>query len=208
MSKPPSPRRRRHLSAEDEALWAYTASTLKPLQAKKPRHHPSVSDIDDAPPFAPKTTSARKPAVTPSAGAAAAYQAPATAARPKPTPELSAFDRKAARKLRHGHIEIEARIDLHGLRQHEAHSTLRHFLTSCAGRGLRWVLVITGKGGPALRDEDGFGRSERGVLRKNVPMWLAAPELRAIVVSFTTASVAHGGEGALYIQLRKSGKIL
>lgn len=207
MSKPPSPRRRRHLSAEDEALWSHTASTLQPIQGKKPRHHPSVAGIDDAPPFAPKTKGTGKPTVTPSPGAAAAYQAPATAARPKPTPELSTFDRKAARKLRHGHIEIEARIDLHGLRQHEAHSALRQFLTSCSGRGLRWVLVITGKGGAPLHSDDGFGRSERGVLRKNVPMWLAAPELRAIVVSFTTASIPHGGEGALYIQLRKPGRI-
>jgi DNA-nicking Smr family endonuclease len=44
------------------------------------------------------------------------------------------------------------------------------------------------------------------VLRKNVPLWLAEPELRAIVVSFTTAAVPHGGEGALYIQLRNPGR--
>ncbi len=65
---------------------------------------------------------------------------------------------------------------------------------------LRWVLVITGKGGPQRQRDDGgasaFGSPERGVLRKNVPMWLAEPELRAVVVSFKTASIPHGGEGA------------
>jgi len=116
---------------------------------------------------------------------------------------LNTFDRKAARKLRQGQIEIEARIDLHGMRQHEAHAALRRFLMSCFGRGLRWVLVITGKGAPQrARDPEGFGVSERGVLRKNVPMWLSEPELRAVVVSFTTAAIPHGGEGALYVQLR------
>ena len=78
---------------------------------------------------------------------------------------------------------------------------------SCHGRGLRWVLVITGKGSRRSRDDDsvGFsiGGSEPGVLKRNVPMWLAEPELRAIVVSFATAAIPHGGEGALYIQLRK-----
>jgi DNA-nicking Smr family endonuclease len=76
-------------------------------------------------------------------------------------------------------------------------------LLSCFSRGLRWVLVITGKGGPRRpRDDDGYGESERGILRKNVPHWLAEPELRTVVVSFTTAAIPHGGEGALYVQLR------
>jgi len=127
---------------------------------------------------------------------------------PAKAPPLSLFDRKAARRLRGGQIEIEARVDLHGLRQSEAHSTLRRFLMSCQARGARWVLVITGKGAPRRRGEDEdnhasrFGREERGVLKRNVPMWLAEPELRAIVVSFTTAAIQHGGEGALYVQLR------
>jgi DNA-nicking Smr family endonuclease len=79
---------------------------------------------------------------------------------------------------------------------------------SCHARGLRWVLVITGKGAPRRRneDEDGytprFGTEERGVLKRNVPMWLAEPELRAIIVSFTAAAIQHGGEGAIYVQLR------
>jgi DNA-nicking Smr family endonuclease len=190
------------LSDEDEALWTHTAATLKPLHGKKSRHHPSLADPEETPPFQPKGKVARKSAAHPTA----AKPAPPPPAPPPPkVPALNGFDRKAARRLGQGKMEIEGRIDLHGMRQHEAHIALRRFLLTSYSRGLRWVLVITGKGGPRRpRDDDdfGYGEPERGVLRKNVPMWLAEPELRAVVVSFTTAAVPHGGEGALYIQLR------
>ncbi len=129
-------------------------------------------------------------------------------------PPIADFDRKAVRRIRSGRIEIEARIDLHGMRQDEAHSTLRSFLLGCQVRGIRWVLVITGKGRPSRpgdghESDSGRGRTdppwwgdERGVLKRNVPRWLTEPELRSIVVSYTTASIGHGGEGALYVHLR------
>lgn len=202
--KPPREPRRRHLSKEDEALWDYTAASLKPLASRKGRHIAGAANLDDVPPFEAKA--ANKP------GRKAALKEPASPVpprasvpKPPPTPALNVFDRKAARKLRQGRFEIEARIDLHGMRQHEAHAALRRFLLSSFRRGLRWVLVITGKGVSRRgRDEEdyGFGSVERGVLRKNVPMWLAEPELRAIVVSYTSAAISHGGEGALYVQLR------
>lgn len=207
MSKPPAPPRRRHLTKEDEALWEHTASSLKPLREKKPRHHPGVADPDETPLFAPKAKAGKRHAAEAHEKTPAKSSPPALAP-PKATPDLNVFDRKAARRLRGGKIEIEARIDLHGMRQHEAHTALRRFLLSCFSRGLRWVLVITGKGGPQRpRDDDGYGTPERGVLRKNVPMWLAEPELRAVVVSFTTAAIPHGGEGALYVQLRNPERV-
>ncbi|MFN3867831.1 MAG: Smr/MutS family protein [Hyphomicrobiaceae bacterium] len=130
---------------------------------------------------------------------------------PHRPPPVAEFDRKAVRRLRSGRTEIEARIDLHGMRQDEAYRTLRRFLFGCHDRGVRWVLVITGKGRPGSAYGDGGQRGEpvptwrddeRGVLKRNVPRWLAEPELRGIVISYTTASPSHGGEGALYIQLR------
>lgn len=198
MKKPPAPPRRRHLSKEDEALWEHTAESLEPLRGKKSRHHPSVEEAHEAPAFAPK--SAKKHDAGPKAAKSAEKSIPQPT--PKTVPELNEFDRKAARRLRREQIEIEARIDLHGMRQHEAHVSLRRFLLSCSGRGLRWVLVITGKGGQRRQRDDSWGITESGVLRRNVPMWLSEPELRTIVVSFTTAAISHGGEGALYIQLR------
>ena len=205
MSKPPSKPRRRHLSKEDEALWEHTASSLQPLKVRKDRHLADMPDLDSITPFLTDGKATKSGPAKPDA-------------KPLPTPQrasdanapsLSTFDRKAARKLRQGHFEIEARIDLHGMRQHEAHNALRGFLHSAFRRGQRWVLVITGKGGPRRpRDEDDmFGVAERGVLKKNVPMWLAEPELRAIVVSFTSAAISHGGEGALYVQLRNPEKV-
>lgn len=201
---PHRPPRPRHLSKEDQALWDYTAATLKPLGTRKGRYLPGTENLDGIPPFEIKATK-------PSGGKAArpvvrtAPTETASVALPKPLPSLNAFDRKAARKLRQGRFEIEGRIDLHGMRQHEAHAALRRFLFSSFQRGRRWVLVITGKG-VARRERDaedyGFGPVERGVLRKNVPIWLAEPELRAIIVSYTSAAISHGGEGALYVQLR------
>jgi DNA-nicking Smr family endonuclease len=204
MSKQP-PRRRRHLSKDDETVWEHMAASLKPLRVKKGRHIAAMPDLETIPPFEGAAKLAAKLSFgAPGKSAAPPKPAPKAASQPAP-PALNSFDRKSARKLRQGQIEIDARIDLHGMRQHEAHSALRRFLVSAYGRGQRWVLVITGKGGPRRpRDDDEFDMApqERGILRRNVPIWLAEPELRAIVVSFTTAAISHGGEGALYIQLR------
>ncbi|MGQ4274320.1 Smr/MutS family protein [Terrihabitans sp. B22-R8] len=107
---------------------------------------------------------------------------------------------KIARTLRRGG-EVDARIDLHGLRQDEAHARLRTFIRQAQWQGARVVLVITGKGAP-LRDQPLF--EERGVLRRNVPMWLAEPDLRDAVLSVTPAAPAHGGSGALYVRIRRT----
>ena len=115
---------------------------------------------------------------------------------------MAQFDRSSARKIRSGQKPIEARVDLHGMRQDEAHGELRAFLHRCQARGLRYVLVITGKGKASTSSDDMYVERERGVLRRNVPRWLEEPDLRRIVVSFATAAIQHGGEGAIYIQLR------
>jgi DNA-nicking Smr family endonuclease len=119
-----------------------------------------------------------------------------------------ALERRKARKLGSGRTEIEARIDLHGMRQSEAHSALVRFLQRAYAEEKRWVLVITGKGAPkrtALDERLEYERAEPGVLRRNVPRWLAEPALAPIVIGFTTAAINHGGEGALYVHLRKRG---
>jgi DNA-nicking Smr family endonuclease len=208
MKKKPPGSRHRHLSDEDTHLWEHTASSLEPLKRKRGRILDGAEPMEDIPPRLPPSPPEPKPA-TGAGKKTAAPQLPP----PKPIPSaappaLNQFDRKAARRLRQGSIDIEARIDLHGMRQAEAHLALRRFLMSCHGRGLRWVLVITGKGGPRRESNEESATfwaasNERGVLKRNVPMWLGEPELRAIVVSFTSAAIPHGGEGALYIQLRK-----
>jgi DNA-nicking Smr family endonuclease len=188
------------LSDEERALWEHTAQSLKPIKGKKARVHPAVEDAEPARPAkheAPKPILARKPAPV--------LQPPAKTV-PPPAPSPIALERRKARQLSSGRIEIEGRIDLHGMRQAEAHTALVRFLKRSHADGKRWVLVITGKGAPARTAHDEriqFEGDERGVLRRNVPRWLAEPELAPMIIGFTTAAIRHGGDGALYVQLRR-----
>jgi DNA-nicking Smr family endonuclease len=95
-------------------------------------------------------------------------------------------------------IAVDAAIDLHGMRQHEAHIALHGFLGRAQRDGAKIVLVVTGKGD--TRPAAGF---DTGVLRRSVPLWLRAPEWRALVVGFEEATRPHGGSGALYVRIRR-----
>src|SRR6185437_14768111 len=103
---------------------------------------------------------------------------------------LAPLGRRMRQRVARGREAIDARMDLHGLTQAEAHAALSRFLYAASARGARLVLVITGKGGR--------GGGERGVLRRQVPHWLALPDMRELVIGFEDAHIAHGGEGALY----------
>jgi len=187
-------RRRGKLLTEAElALWRQVARTIKPLPGRPPL---APEPEPDAHPVAPDPQAAR--AVAP-AGAA---QLPKPA-KP-PAPPLIPLERRMRTQLRRGQQAVEAVIDLHGLRQDEAHAALRGFLHLQQQRGARLVLVVTGKGAAG---DAGPGRdlgSERGILRRNVPHWLRLPELRTLVLGFDEAEQRHGGAGALYIRLRRS----
>ena len=111
-------------------------------------------------------------------------------------------DKHVVRRIKRGAQGIEARLDLHGMTQAEAHQNLRLFIRDTAARGCQCVLVITGKGGRAS-PEAGFGNSSPGVLRRAVPQWLAAPDFSPLVAGFEPALPQHGGAGALYVQLRR-----
>ena len=195
------------LTSEDRELWQRLAHSIEPLRRMKQRVPETERSGLDA------TWSRPVPLMTgPIAGTHHqpphfATTSPATPApKIKAPPPLAPFDRKRSRRIASGRIEIEARLDLHGARQTEAHSEFRWFIVDCVARGYSTVLVVTGKGG--RRDDmtsTGFatGAPERGVLRRSVPMWLEEPELRALVASYTAADIKHGGAGALYIHLRK-----
>jgi DNA-nicking Smr family endonuclease len=123
---------------------------------------------------------------------------------------LAEFDRRAVRQVASGKTAIDARLDLHGLRQRDARIELIAFLRAAQARGCRTVLVVTGKGDAASERDHlagALGKSQRGVLRHSVPQWLEEPELRSVVLSYTTAGVRHGGAGALYVQLRKASAV-
>ena len=109
-------------------------------------------------------------------------------------PSVITLDRRTKQKIARGNQTIDARLDLHGYTQAQAHDVLLRFLRATQSRGGRVALVITGKGG---RGEGG------GALKRAVPLWLALPEFRSMVIGFDTAALGHGGEGALYVRLRK-----
>jgi DNA-nicking Smr family endonuclease len=109
-------------------------------------------------------------------------------------PPLAPLETRLRQRLARGRLAPEDTLDLHGYRQDEAHRVLRNFLTHAQARGVKLVLVVTGKG---------RSPSEPGVLRRAVPMWLEAADLRPVVIGFGEASATHGGSGALYVRLRR-----
>ncbi len=201
---PSKPRPASGLAPEDEALWDHAKRTLVPLRrgkhrvvetTKKAHATPDMGGVPPGPDIPVKRASHR-----PSGPAMSTLRSTV-----HDTPPLATFERKRARRIASGRTDIDARLDLHGSRQAEAHQRLRVFLMRCWAEGATNVLVITGKGGPPARG-DGFrewDQPDRGVLKRSVPLWLEQPELRAIVTSFRPAHLKHGGEGAFYVQLRR-----
>lgn len=196
------------LTAEDRALWKQLSQSIEQLPPSKSRGRvPVQAAATDGPTF--------KPQAGPLVDAKAHdYDLPRPASKAghrergaSDPPPLAPFDRKRARGLVTGRIAIDAKLDLHGLRQDEAFHRLQGFLHACSARGLSTVIVVTGKGGvrPASGPQEliGYTGPERGILRRNLPLWLDQPDLRAIVASYAQASIRHGGDGAFYIHLRK-----
>jgi DNA-nicking Smr family endonuclease len=197
MKRPPlipelsTPRRKRSLSEEERALWESVARQAKPLRKRHraPKPEAAAPDAEAAivakPELSPKS---HPPAKIPRA--------------PKPVvsvpPQLAPLGRRERSHLSRGRKEIEARLDLHGMTQTRAHRALSGFLQRAHSDGLTFVLIITGKGRTIGAE------SERGVLRRQVPLWLNLPEFRSLVVGFEEAHIGHGGEGALYVRIRRS----
>ena len=135
------------------------------------------------------------PRSKPARAAHARRAAGRAAAECRRTAPLSPLGRRKRSRVARGKEQIDGRLDLHGLTQSEAHATLLRFLRTASARQARLVLVITGKGS---------GEGGRGVLRRQLPHWLALPEFRSLVIGFEQASVRHGGDGAWYVSVRRS----
>ncbi|MCX5494848.1 Smr/MutS family protein [Kaistia dalseonensis] len=191
-------RRRRGLSREERTLWAAVARTVEPLR---------VEDAVVEPPPEPEPEPAPPPVVAPvkklrGKGADTAPPRPVPPPQPPAHPPLHPIERRTLTRVARGTVGIDARIDLHGLTQLDAHDRLRGFLFSAQAQGARLVLVITGKG--KAGGDPHYGEfAERGVLRRRVPQWLAEPGLRSIVIGFEEAHQTHGGGGALYVRIRR-----
>jgi DNA-nicking Smr family endonuclease len=186
-----APRRKRSLSEEERAQWESVAKQTKPLR-KKPRaaKPPPAAPAAEAPVIASHAASPKPLQL------AKAPRAPRLETLPA-APPLAPLGRRERAQLSRGRKEIDARLDLHGMTQTRAHRALFGFLQRAHHDGLTFVLVITGKGKMGTE-------SERGVLRRQVPQWLGLPEFRSLVVGFDEAHIGHGGEGALYVRIRRS----
>lgn len=176
------------MTAEDRRLWEEVRRSVKPLAPERfDIDLPAITGADDDADGETKPDTLGKainrPPFLPS------WQPPArTPAIKKP----GMLDDQTVRKLKKGRLAIDARIDLHGMAEHQAHSALNRFIENARRADHRIVLVITGK-----------GERSGGILRRAVPRWLAEPPLAAMVGSWRQAHVSHGGEGALYIRLRR-----
>lgn len=171
----------RDLTSEERILWNLVAKSTKPLRGKVVPVA-ALPEMVDAAPEPGSTTAPTKP--------------PPAQAAPKPAArnQIHHLDRTTQQKLSKGKLVLEARIDLHGLRQDEAYGLLLSFLQRAYLSGVRYVLVITGKGSSSASD---------GVLKRVVPSWFATPPFRGLVSGYEDASRNHGGGGALYVRLRR-----
>lgn len=174
------------LTEEDRILWSLVERSTRPMHTKK-----ATLAIEAAPVANPKPQASAKPS-EPKAKAAPRmpdYIPPVS--KPRAPTHL---DQPTLDNLAKGRLPIEARVDLHGMTQDEAHALLYAFLSRAHARGARYVLVITGKGSASGGD---------GVLKRSVPGWLATPLFRQFVSSHDPAARGHGGSGALYVRLRR-----
>nr|WP_210340556.1 Smr/MutS family protein [Methylocystis sp. Sn-Cys] len=168
--------------AESE-LWSIVTASVRPFRAR-----PAPVAEPPAPASAPEPVREKAPAPV-----AHRDRPPA----PKPATPLVEIDHRTRVKIKRGRLEVGAKLDLHGMRQDEAQRALNAFLRRAQAEGAKVAIIVTGKG---------LSREEGGVLRRVVPMWLQAPNLRDVVVGFGEAARHHGGEGALYVQIRRADR--
>ncbi len=179
MSEENSRRYARRLSQAEAELWMTVTADVRPFRARPKKPAPPSPAVDaNAPPPAASIAHDRPPG-------------------PKPAPRPTDIDSRTFAKIKRGRLEVDAKLDLHGMRQAEAQRSLTAFLRRCQANGARIAIIVTGKG---------LTRDEGGVLRRVVPMWLEAPNLRDVVVGFGEAARHHGGEGALYVRIRRADR--
>jgi DNA-nicking Smr family endonuclease len=164
-------------------LWDRVSQKIKPLAADKKRV--SRGSAQPHPPLR------KKPIFT---------------IPPEETPSLKNHHHKTDHRIqRVRKVQVDARLDLHGLTLEKARVRLAKFLISCQQNRCLWVLIITGKGKPKQADESPYHKPVKKTLREQVPQWLEEPFLHSVVSAYTTAKPQDGGIGALYIRLKRLG---
>lgn len=191
---------RRKLTADEIDLWRKVAQQAERLHPELPQTvHPTVLPK-------PKPSKSPKSRIEAFELGQAARPGPVkNNLKPAASDDLRArpvqMDIKAFGRMKRGKLKPEGRLDLHGMRVDTAHPALVRFILTAQASGKRLVLVITGKGKD--RDAPGPIPTPRGVLRNQVPQWLALPPLAQAVLQITPAHISHGGDGAFYVYLRR-----
>ncbi len=182
---------RRAVTGDELALWQRATRDVPRL--RKRRDAPPIPAPDTSPPVVAQAAgpaeasrgTPRRPAISATTRAAG----PATA-------EAPGLDQRTRKRLQRGQIPPEARIDLHFCTQEQAFRDLQRFLAGAQAAGRRCVLVITGKGYG--------GGGAIGVLKSGVPRWLEEEPNRSRVLAHCVATPPFGGEGALFVLLRRA----
>jgi DNA-nicking Smr family endonuclease len=190
--RPHSKPRHRQLSPEEIELWLQVTQTVT---ARKEAYLPALASTEKPAPNG--ETGSEKAASSPDPDPKLLPPQAKVPASSKPPP-LAPLERRVRQKLSRGQLAPEASIDLHGMGQHEAYTALQHFLKEAQSKGIKLVLVVTGKG-----ERGNNPSSETGVLRRAVPLWLSESFYRMVVVGFEEAARPHGGAGALYVRIRR-----
>ena len=172
---------KRPLKPEERHIWGMVAATVHPLPGKAA---PAPDPADALPPPGKPGMAARIVAPHPTLPKA-----------PKPRADLGNIEPRRKHRIARERDPIGARLDLHGLDQDRAQGVLERFVVRAWDEGFRAVLIITGK-----------GVQGDGVLKRRTPEWLAAPHLAHIVAGISDAARHHGGEGALYVALKRKGR--
>lgn len=191
---------RRKLRPEERELWQKIAHSTTPLPQ-------ALRRAAETPKPSPRSKPEPEPFDLPKAFGIGTNPSPPKAQSTVPQPASrakSAMDKKTFGKMRRGKLVPEARIDLHGMTLDQAHPALTRFILTSHSRGFRLVLIITGKG---QRDDphDPMPR-QRGILKRQVPMWLRMAPLNSAVLDVSEAHTRHGGGGAYYVYLRRSAR--
>ena len=173
-----------NMDDDDAAVWERLTRGVKAYEPELPPARPAKSP--KAKPKQARRTMATPSAQLPSAGKQASQPIDLRSG------ERAGIDGATRRRLAQGQIPIEARLDLHGLTAAQAERRLARFVDQAARTGVRCVLVITGK-----------GNEGKGVLRRQVPLWLKTPPLSGQILAISQARQADGGGGALYVMLRR-----
>ena len=175
---------RRCLTVEERRLWAEVTQTVK---SRMGAHVTLLGEGPESPKILTQEKRKVEVELIPFVDSGRSKELP-----------LAPIEKRFRQRLTRGRREISIKLDLHGMRQSQAHASLIEALRRAQSNEEKLILVVTGKGSAKSSKDE-----EIGILRRMVPHWLAAPELRSIVLGFETASAIHGGDGALYVRIRR-----